>query len=72
MEQNQEGHVDLIEIYHARRMRDDIITQLRRLRESHDVGVLDFAHRHEAQRYYEALLLTVVELLHQMGDEELA
>jgi hypothetical protein len=72
MEQNQQGLVDLLEIYHARQLRDQIITQLRRLRASTDqVPLHEQARRREVRGYYEALLLTVAELQHQMGDEEI-
>lgn len=70
----QPGHgaVDLLEIYHARQMRDQIITQLRRIRASHDELPMDHAvKKREVRAYYEALLLTVAELLHRMGDEDL-
>jgi hypothetical protein len=72
MEDNQEGLADLLEIYHARKMRDQIIAQLRRLRGSLDhLPVHERARRREVRGYYEALLLTVAELQHQMGDEEI-
>jgi hypothetical protein len=72
MEQNQQGIVDLLEIYHARQLRDEIIGQLRRLRtEKQHLPIHDGAKRREIRAYYEALLLTVAELLHQMGDDEL-
>lgn len=72
MEQNQQGLVDLLEIYHARQLRDQIISQLRRLRASTDqVPLYEQARRREVRGYYEALLLTVAELQHQMGDEEI-
>ena len=72
MEQNQQGLVDLLEIYHARQMRDQIILQLRRLRSSTDqLPLHEQARRREVRGYYEALLLTVAELQHQMGDEEI-
>ena len=72
MEQNQEGFVDLLEIYHARQLRDQIIAQLRRLRASSDkLSLSDQARRREVRGYYEALLLTVAELQHHMGDEEI-
>jgi len=72
MEQNQQGLVDLLEIYHARQLRDQIILQLRRLRSSTDqLPMYERARRREVRGYYEALLLTVAELQHQMGDEEI-
>lgn len=72
MEQNQQGVIDLLEIYHARKVRDEVIGQLRRLRsETQKLPVYDSAKRREIRSYYEALLLTVAELLHQMGDDEI-
>ena len=71
MEQNQQGVVDLLEIYHARKLRDEIIGQLRRIRTNSDQTPLDDDHRrYEIRGYYEALLLTVAELLQQMGDQD--
>ena len=73
MEQNQEGKVDLLEIYHARQMRDEIIAQLRRLRcDAHKLPVHDAARRREVRGYYEAMLLTIAELLQTIGDDEIA
>jgi hypothetical protein len=69
MEQYQQGQVDLLEIYHARQLRDDIISQLRRLRTSQQLPIQEYLRRKEIRGYYEALLLTVAELLQQMGDE---
>ena len=64
------GGADLIEIYHARRLRDAIISQLRRLRASQgDLPLLMDARRAQVRGYYEALLLTVAELQQQLGDE---
>ncbi len=71
MEQNQQGLVDLLEIYHARQVRDQIVAQLRRLRTSSDqLSLHEQSRRREVRGYYEALLLTVAELQQQMGDEE--
>ncbi|MEM9622281.1 MAG: hypothetical protein AAF993_11560 [Pseudomonadota bacterium] len=64
--------VDLLEIYHARQMRDQIIGQLRRIRASNEGMPINHGmHKREIRGYYEALLLTVVELLHRMGDDDL-
>ena len=72
MEDNQDGYVDLLEIYHARQLRDQIIAQLRRLRASGDrLSLAEQTHRREVRGYYEALLLTVAELQHLTGDEEI-
>ena len=73
MEQREQGAIDLLEIYHARRVRDEVIGQLRRLRsETQKLPLHDGAKRREIRGYYEALLLTVAELLHRMGDDEIA
>jgi hypothetical protein len=70
MPQNDQGLVDLLEIYHARQVRDQLLAQLRRLR-VHDPSnpYHSAAHRREASTYYEAMLLTVAELLGGLGDE---
>lgn len=78
MEKNQQCSVDLLEIYHARQVRDQIISQLRRLRSSQNQQQLPFhdlqdsTQQREVRGYYEALLLTVAELLHLIGDDDLA
>ena len=72
MEQNQQGVVDLLEVYHARQVRDEVIGQLRRLRaETQKLPIYDSAKRREIRGYYEALLLTVAELLHHIGDDDI-
>ena len=69
MDQNQEGIVDLLEIYHARQMRHEIMAQLRRLRRVDPENPLfDYARRRETRSYYEAMLLAVGELLKSLGD----
>jgi len=67
---NDQGLVDLLEIYHARQVRDQLLEQLRRLR-AHDPlnPFQDEIRRRETQSYYEAMLLTVAELLSNLGDE---
>ena len=73
MDQNREDTVDLLEIYHARQVRDVIISQLQRLRGPADyLPEPDRMRRLEVRGYYEALLLTVAELQHHMGDEEIS
>lgn len=72
MEQNQQSVVDLIEIYHARQLRDEIMGQLKRIRSGQQqLPIYDSVKRREIRAYYEALLLTVAELLHHMGDDDL-
>lgn len=73
MEQNREDTVDLLEIYHARQVRDVIISQLRRLRgRAEYLPEPEQMRRQEVRGYYEALLLTVAELQHHMGDKEIS
>jgi hypothetical protein len=70
MPHNDQGLVDLLEIYHARQVRDQLIDQLRRLRVHDPLNPYqDAARRREASTYYEAMLLTVAELLGGLGDE---
>jgi hypothetical protein len=70
MDQNQEGCIDLLEIYHARQMREDIRRQIRRLRKIDPAHPLaDYVRRRETRSYYEAMLLAITELLRSLGDE---
>lgn len=70
MPHNDQGLVDLLEIYHARKVRDQILDQLRRLRVNDPLNPFqDEVRRREMQSYYEAMLLTVAELLGTLGDE---
>ncbi len=70
MPHNDQGLVDLLEIYHARQVRDLILGQLRRLRVHDPLNPFqDEGRRREMQSYYEAMLLTVAELLGGLGDE---
>ena len=70
--QPQTNQVDLLEIYHARQLRDQILAQLRRIRASSDhAPLLGVNNRRDVRGYYEALLLTVAELLHEMGDDDI-
>lgn len=70
MPHNGQGLVDLLEIYHARQVRDALLEQLRRLR-THDPlnPFQDETRRQELASYYEAMLLTVADLLGGLGDE---
>ena len=69
MDQNQEGVVDLLEIYHARQMRNEIMCQLRRLRRVERGNPLaDYARRRETRSDYEAMLIAAGELLKSLGD----
>ncbi|MCP5180202.1 MAG: hypothetical protein H6993_13830 [Pseudomonadales bacterium] len=73
MAQNQEGTVDLLEIYHARTMRMEILRQLRRLRRPDPLNpLIDYARRRETRSYYEAMLLAVGELQKSLGDHRVS
>ena len=70
MPHNDQRLVDLLEIYHARQLRDELISQLRRLRAEDPLNPFrDEARRRETRSHYEAMLLTVVELLRGLGDD---
>ena len=69
-DKNQQGMVDLLEIYHARRQRDEILAQLRRLRVDNPLDPFqDHARKRQIKSHYEAALLNMVELLRNLGDE---
>lgn len=70
MPHHDQGLVDLLEIYHARQVRDRILEQLTRLRVHDPLNPFhDEVRRREMLSYYEAMLLTVTELLSGLGDE---
>ena len=72
MEQNQQGLVDLLEIYHARQTQAHILAQLKRLRSANqELPISELPRKREIISYYEALLLTLAELQHTIGDTEL-
>lgn len=73
MTQDDEGGmIDLLEIYHARKIQQHIVLQLRRLRnDSQLLPLEDIARKRAVVQYYEAMLITVDELLHQIGDRVL-
>ena len=69
-DKNQHRMVDLLEIYHARRQRDEILAHLRRLRVDDPLDPFqDHARKQNIKRHYEAALLNMVELLRNLGDE---
>ena len=69
MLERDQGVVDLLEIFHGRQVRDQIIAQLRRLASAEARGeAVDDATTRQAARYYEAMLITVAELLDALGD----
>lgn len=73
MEQHQQGLIDLLEIYHARQTQTHLLSQLKRLRASNqELPLSDLARKREIVGYYEALLLTLAELQHALGDTELS
>ncbi|MEM7101345.1 MAG: hypothetical protein AAF541_24045 [Pseudomonadota bacterium] len=62
--------IDLLEIFHARQMRDMIITHLKRLNQQNTDGSLHGRVRRNAiAGYYKAQLLTTAELLQDLGDD---
>lgn len=70
MHHNDQRLVDILEIYHARQLRDSILEQLRRLRVHDPLNPFqDESRRREMRSYYEAMLLTVAELLGGLGDD---
>jgi len=69
MRNREQGLVDLLEIFHGRQLRDQIIAQLKRLGTAEAQGrVVDDAVTRKAARYYEAMLITMAELLDELGD----
>jgi len=65
-----QGLVDILEIYHARQIRDDLLANLRRLRQDNPLDPFqDPLRREETRSYYEAMLITIVDMLHGLGDE---
>jgi len=67
--QHRHGMVDLLEIYHARSVRNRLVRELTRL--DCDDSVLpghDPARRAEVRAFYEAMLVTSNQLLHSLGD----
>ena len=69
MRKDDQGAVDLLEIFHARRIRDHILAQLKRLADAEAQGaVTDSALLRKASRYYEAMLVTVARFLEELGD----
>lgn len=70
MSQNDQGLIDLLEIYHARKLRDDILTNLRRLRVDNPQNPFqDHTRKRDTRGYYEAMLLAAAELLRGLGDD---
>jgi hypothetical protein len=70
MSHHDQGLVDLLEIYHARQLRDQLLAQLRRLRVDDPLNPFqDEVRRREVRSRYEDMLLTAADLLGDLGDE---
>lgn len=69
MSHPQHEMVDLLEIFHARTMRDHVTRELKRLRsDDHCLPGQDPLRRREIRAYYERLLITSIDLLEALGD----
>ena len=69
MREREQGVIDLLEIFHARQLRDQIIAQLKRIANAEVNGaIVDDGVARKAARYYEAALITIAELLDELGD----
>ena len=69
MEQHQQGLADLLEIYHARQIEEQILAHLRRLQcDSQQLQLSDLGRKKEVIRHYEGMLVSVSELLYRVGD----
>ncbi len=69
MSRDRHGMVDLLEIYHARSLRNHLTRELARL--DADDSILpgyDPAQRAEIREFYEAMLITSGGLLYSLGD----
>ena len=66
---SQHEQIDLLEIYHARGVRDHLLRDLRRLHETEQLSsAIDEARRREVREYYESMLIASAELLYLLGD----
>lgn len=68
MAYSQHEIVDLLEIYHARNLRNQLLREVRRLRVEDGVLGLDPQRRREVHDYYESMLISSTELLYSLGD----
>ncbi len=69
MSRHRNEMVDLLEIYHARSLRNHVLRELARL--DSDDSVLpghDPQHRAEIREFYQAMLITSGGLLYTLGD----
>ena len=70
MEEHKQGMADLLEIYHGRQIQDEILRHLRRLRaDNQQLMLTDVVRKRELICYYEALLITVTDMLQKIGDQ---
>ena len=70
MADHEQGTIDILEIYHARRVRAELIGNLRRLRVPNPLDPhRDPIRLRELRTYYEAMFFTVEELLQGLGDD---
>lgn len=68
---HQQGLIDILEIYHARQARDQILKNLRRLHRADPRDPFsDPSRQRETRGYYEGMLLMMGELLHELGDTQ--
>jgi len=65
---SQYEQIDLLEIYHARGVRDHLLRDLRRLHETELPSAIDEARRERIREYYESMLISSAELLYLLGD----
>jgi len=69
MSQHKYELVDLLEIYHARSLRHQLIRELRRLADDeYCLPGTDLQRREEIRDYYESMLIMNTELLHSLGN----
>ena len=66
---SQYEQIDLLEIYHARSVRDHLLRDLRRLSETEALPtMIDDTRRRQVRDYYESMLIASAELLYLLGD----
>jgi hypothetical protein len=69
MSRDRHGMVDLLEIYHARSLRNLLVRELARLDSQDSVPPgHDPARRAEIREFYESMLITSGGLLYSLGD----
>ena len=66
---SQHEQIDLLEIYHARGIRDHLLRDLRRLNEAEALpSAIEDSRRRQVRDYYESMLIASAELLYLLGD----